>query len=95
MKHGEFKTPGGKLIQVDFEVVDQALSNVLVSGDFFLYPEEAIGPISASIEGSPVGLAVDERAAMIQRSIGADVEWLGSSPIALATAIERALTSND
>ena len=40
--HGAYKTPGGKLVQVDFDVRHDRLVNVEVSGDFFLYPEEAL-----------------------------------------------------
>ena len=50
--YGAYKTPGGKLVQVDFDVVDEQLRNVVVSGDFFLYPEEALAPITAAVEGS-------------------------------------------
>src|SRR5919205_472974 len=39
---GECKTPGGKLIAVEFAVVEGHLRDVVVSGDFFLYPEEAL-----------------------------------------------------
>ena len=94
-KHGEFKTPGGKLVQVDFKLVDHQLSDVLVSGDFFLYPDDALGPITGAVEGTPASMTIDDRAALIARSIPEGVEWLGSSPIALATAIERALSTSD
>jgi hypothetical protein len=40
--HGEYKTPSGKLVVVDFGVEDGSLSNVVVSGDFFLEPPEAL-----------------------------------------------------
>ena len=43
--HGEYKTPGGKLVRVDFDVRDGGLRDVVVSGDFFLYPDEALGDI--------------------------------------------------
>jgi lipoate-protein ligase A len=92
--HGEFKTPGGKLVQVDFDLEDERLTNVVVSGDFFLYPEEAIAPITAAVEGSPADLGRADRVAAIQAVLGPGVEWLGSSPDALATAIERALISD-
>ena len=92
--HGAYKTPGGKLVQVDFDVVDDRLTNVLVSGDFFLYPEEALTSITQALEDSPVSLDTTQRSSAIAASIGADVEWLGSSPDALATAIERALADH-
>lgn len=92
--HGAFKTPGGKLVQVDFDLEDERLVNVVVSGDFFLYPEEAINAITAAIDGSPANLSREERVVAIAAAIPAGVEWLGSSPDALATAIERALISD-
>ena len=89
--HGAYKTPGGKLVQVDFDLVDERLRNVVVSGDFFLYPEEALSGITAAVEGSPADQSLADRAAAIEAALGPGVEWLGSSPQALATAIERAL----
>ena len=49
--HGEYKTPGGKLVVVDFAVAQARLAEVVVSGDFFLYPEEALGDITGALEG--------------------------------------------
>jgi lipoate-protein ligase A len=95
MYHGEFKEPGGKLVMVDFSVIDGLLSDVTVSGDFFLYPEDALGPIVDAIEDSPVEQTVAARAALIAAAIPADVEWLGASPLGLATAIDRALIQGE
>lgn len=89
--HGEFKTPGGKLVRVDFDLGDALLRNVVVSGDFFLYPEEVLEAITASVEGSPADEELADRTARIASSIPPGTEWLGSSPEALATAIDRAL----
>ncbi len=91
MFHGEYKQPGGKLVQVDFDIADSRLTGVRVSGDFFLYPEEALESIVAAVEGSPVDLTLERRTETIAAAISADVEWLGSSPDGLATAIQRAL----
>ena len=92
--HGEFKTPGGKLVQVDFRIAEGRLVNVEVSGDFFLYPEEALEAITSALEGSSVELDRVARTALIAETMTDGVEWLGSSPEALATAVERAVTSD-
>jgi lipoate---protein ligase len=92
--HGAFKTPGGKLVQVDFDVEDERMRNVEVTGDFFLYPEEALTKITAAVEGSPADMTMADRAARIAAAIDPGVEWLGASPEALATAIERALLAS-
>jgi lipoate-protein ligase A len=89
--HGAYKTPGGKLVQVDFDVRDGRLIDVEVSGDFFLYPEEALLAITAAVEGMDASLDHEERAARISQALELETEWLGSSPEALSLAIGRAL----
>jgi lipoate-protein ligase A len=92
---GEHKTPGGKLVRVEFDVADGHLRGVAVSGDFFLYPEEALGPITAALEGMPAALSEPEIAARVAAAIPAGTEWLGTSAEALAIAVGRALSSED
>lgn len=90
-RFGEFKTPGGKLIAVEFDIEGGGLRHVVVSGDFFLYPEEALGLLSGALEGLPAFLREEDYAARVELAISGDVELLGSSPEALATAVVRAL----
>jgi lipoate-protein ligase A len=90
--HGEYKTPGGKLVRVDFDIRDETLRDVVVSGDFFLYPEEALSDITRSLDGLPSDLTEHDIAARIAAAIPPGTEWLGSSPEALAIAVRRALT---
>ena len=54
--HGEYKVPGGKLVVVDLAVVDGALADVSVSGDFFLEPDEALEDINRALTGLPLGV---------------------------------------
>lgn len=89
--HGEFKTPGGKLVMVDFDVVDDRLRNVMVSGDFFLYPEETLESINAALEGSPSQARSDELLDRLSQAIPDEAELLGFSPQAVVTAIQRGL----
>lgn len=88
---GEYKTPGGKLVGVRFEQADGALRAVEVHGDFFLYPEEVLLPITAALEGAPADLDDAAYSARIAAAIPEGTEWFGSSPEALATAVRRAL----
>ena len=46
------KAPGG-LIRADFELREGKFSNILISGDFFCFPEEAITLLEARLEGQP------------------------------------------
>jgi lipoate-protein ligase A len=91
MCRGEFKTPGGKLIAVDFDVVDDELRNVVVTGDFFLYPEEALPILGGALEYSPTTLDEAGYAARVRTALDSSAELVGSSPEALAAAVVRAL----
>jgi lipoate-protein ligase A len=91
--HGQYKTPGGKLVAVDFRLDQGLLRQVRVHGDFFLYPEEALGSITNALEGVSSELTGDELARRIATAIPEGTEWLGSSPAALAMAVQRALSS--
>ena len=89
--HGEYKTPGGKLVMVDFAVRDGAFADVEVTGDFFLYPEEALGQITAALEGAPADETEEGLAARVAGALSADVTLLGFSPEAVARAVRRGL----
>jgi lipoate-protein ligase A len=89
-RRGEYKTPGGKLIAVEFDIMDGALHDVVVTGDFFLYPEEALPTLARALEGAPATATVSEYAVRIADGLSG-AELLGSSPEALATAVMRAL----
>ncbi|MCX7622753.1 MAG: biotin--protein ligase [Thermomicrobium sp.] len=93
MLHGEYKTPGGKLVQVDFELAGDRLTNVRVTGDFFLEPPEALDTIARALEGAPASLEEGELAARITQALEAfdRVELLGFSAEAVARAVRRAL----
>lgn len=89
--HGEYKTPGGKLVRVDFDVADGRLANVMISGDFFLYPEEAFDGIAAALEGQPSALDEGALARAVHAAIPPGAELLGTSPEAIAIAVKRGL----
>ena len=95
MMHGEYKTPGGKLVVVDFEVDEGALRNVEVSGDFFLYPEEALGTIAAALEGTPANASEADYARWVRDRLAPDVTMLGFSPEAIARAVRRGLEGTE
>lgn len=92
---GEFKTPGGKLIAVELDVVDDRLTGVVITGDFFLYPEEALPRLAAALEGSAADLDEAVYAEQVRSALGEEVELLGSSPEALAAAVRRALDARE
>ena len=90
---GEYKTPGGKLIAVEFDVTNGELRDVVVTGDFFLYPEEALPVLAGALEDSPSTLDEAGYAARVRAALHSTGELVGSSPEALAVAVVRALRS--
>ncbi|HUG15727.1 MAG TPA: biotin--protein ligase [Thermomicrobiales bacterium] len=89
--HGEYKTPGGKLVVVDFEVVDGRLTQVMMSGDFFLYPEEALEPMVGALDGLAVDVAEGGIARAVAAAIPEGAELFGFSPEAIEIALRRGL----
>src|SRR5438105_11762747 len=88
--HGEYKTPGGKLVVVDCDVAGDCLVNVRVSGDFFLYPEEALAAINAALEGVPADYPELQIIDRITQALPPGTEMLGFSPDAVARAVRHA-----
>lgn len=54
MYHGEFKAPKG-VIKVSLDLEEDKISKIQISGDFFMYPEEAI----EDLEQFLVGVKID------------------------------------
>ena len=91
MFHGEYKMPGGKLVIVEFRLDGNRLCDVVVSGDFFLYPDEVLFDITGALEGMPADLDETNVAARVEAAIPAGAEVLGTSPEGIAIAAQRAL----
>ena len=90
--HGEYKSPGGKLVVVDPNVVDGRLSGVEVSGDFFLEPPDALDDIIAALEGAPADADEPALTDLIRRGLREDAELIGFDPESVAVAVRRAVT---
>ncbi len=89
--HGEYKVLGGKLVVADFDVVQETLANVSISGDFFLEPDSALEEINAALAGLPADATAKNIAAAIEQTLTPDVSMLGFSPEAAAVAVRRGL----
>lgn len=95
---GEMKTPGGKLVAVEFRVENDQLVDVTITGDFFLYPEEALPLLAASLQGAPVGAGeadLTSRVAELLDQKEDEISLIGTSPEAIATAVSRALATDE
>lgn len=92
---GRFKTAGGKLVIVDFDIEQGRLRNVVIHGDFFVYPEEAYPLLAAALEDAPADLPQSVMAERLAAAIPPGADLVGTSPEAIATAIQRGLTANE
>ncbi|MCW4014339.1 MAG: lipoate--protein ligase family protein [Candidatus Bathyarchaeota archaeon] len=48
----EYKIPGGKLLACTVETENNVITELKISGDFFMHPEETIGNLEKAILGS-------------------------------------------
>ena len=67
--HISRKVEGGKLVQVDITLEDRTIKDIVIAGDFFLHPEEAILTIEDWLRGS----SVDDVQGMMERA--SKEEW--------------------
>lgn len=93
--HGEYKTVGGKLVVVDFDVIDGRLRNVVISGDFFVYPEDEHAVMNYALEGVDADLDDESFAERIRMDLHPDTTLLGTSPEGIAIAVRRALEGGE
>jgi len=84
-RHGEYKPPGGKL------VVNGCLMDVRITGDFFLFPDDAIHVIASALNGAAADAEPEEWADLILHALNPQVEMLGFGPDDVAEAVRRGL----
>ena len=90
--HGEYKVPGGKLVVVDLDVVDDRIANFRLAGDFFLEPDSALEAINEAMNGLPANSDSAWIAAAVRGALPEDALLLGFTPEAVAIAIRRSLS---
>jgi lipoate-protein ligase A len=93
MLHGQAmrKAPGGKLLRVDVDYSEQ-VERVRLTGDFFLFPEDAVEALEAGLAGFPLGSAVSQFVDKIQSVLAqTQAELYGISPTDIAETLLEAL----
>lgn len=89
--HGEYKIPGGKLVVVDLNQLDGRLSEVRVSGDFFIEPDSALDVIDMALDGLPANSTQQALTLAIEAALGKEVSLYGITAAGVATAVRRAI----
>lgn len=89
--HGEYKVPGGKLVVVDLDVVDNTITNFKLAGDFFLEPDDALEDINDAVNGLAASSDAASIATAVRGALPVQATLLGFSPESVAVAIRRSL----
>ncbi|MDR2114196.1 MAG: lipoate--protein ligase family protein [Bifidobacteriaceae bacterium] len=89
--HGEYKTPGGKLVAAEVETAAGRLTEVKLAGDFFLEPDDALSRMEAALQGSALDDPAPTLAERIQQALEPTDTLVGFDAGAVAIAVRRAL----
>jgi lipoate-protein ligase A len=89
--HGEYKTPGGKLVAADVEAKDGCLAEVRLAGDFFLEPDDALARIEAALLGASTEDQAQTLAERVNRALEPTDTLVGFDATSVAIAVRRAL----
>lgn len=83
-----YKVPNGKLLKISLEYNDnnKQISNLHITGDFFIYPEEAIEIIEKQLINTKLNKKIlkEKINDIIKEN---KIEFIGLNPEALATGI--------
>lgn len=91
MGQATIKVKDGKLLRVDIHY-DKRVDRVEVTGDFFIYPEEALEDIENALVGIDVNEDEDTIVDLVRRIVVEKrIEMIGVSPEAIARAIKEGL----
>lgn len=87
----ERKVEGGKLVQVSVKTDGDEISEVKLTGDFFIYPESERRNIEDALFGLSVNTSVSEIVEVIEENISSDTDFLGFSPKVVAELVREAV----
>ena len=90
-RHGEYKTPGGKLVVADVVVKDGKIEQATITGDFFLEPETALADMVDGLVGAPANSSEAELVRRMDRQLPEGAALIGFSTESVAVAVKRAI----
>lgn len=90
-RHAEYKIPGGKLVVIDFNLINNKLEQVQLSGDFFMEPPEALDVINNTLENQMADFDESELSAKLKANLGAGVSLYGITIEGIIVVLKRAL----
>lgn len=81
------KVPGGKLVRATVRFGEERIESVKLTGDFFLYPEEALDRVEDALAGKPVDagrVALSETVEFVLEDAEAQLVGVGPDDVAIA-----------
>ena len=87
MKALDYKVPGGKLLRIKADISNDSINKVMIMGDFFIHPEEALENIENALVGCP--LNYNEITNRIKKVIENNVTVVGFSAEDIANVLLR------
>lgn len=86
------KVPGGKLVRARVRFEEERVDDVKLTGDFFLYPEEALDRVEDALAGKPVDAGRVDLAETVELVLeDADAQLVGVGPDDVAIAVLEAI----
>ncbi len=93
--HAAEKIKGGKLVRVTVDYEPHAIRKVLITGDFFLHPEDTLELIEQSFTNLPLALSEEDLVARVQQIVNEkEIIMVGITSEAIAKLVKQVI-SND
>jgi len=89
--HADYKAPNGKLIRIDAALKDGKIENIIIHGDFFIYPEESITEIEKILVGARAGDFLEMKRRLDALINEKKITLVGLTTEDLAEALKRAV----
>jgi anthranilate/para-aminobenzoate synthase component I len=86
----EYKIPGGKLLACELTITEGHISDIKLSGDFFMHPEAAIIDLESAVRGTTPSNYGEKIQGFFK---GSDIILYGVSPQDFIQVIQLALDS--
>ncbi|MGC9011754.1 lipoate protein ligase C-terminal domain-containing protein [Thermogladius sp.] len=77
------------LIRVSLKIVEGVIEEATITGDFFIYPEDALFELEATLRGAKASW--EEVSSKLDEFFSRGVELAGSTPEDFKTALKKAL----
>jgi lipoate-protein ligase A len=94
--HVTHKTPGGKLVRLQIDCSDYAVTQVRITGDFFVHPEESLSDVEAALRNFSRDMPIEKLVQKINQALAIrSAEMVGIDALTLAKLIHEAANQEE